>query len=75
MTIPWDAPATIWLKDPVEGHAIRNRLDMPSMPLREAVQFVMGTSSGAIEGLVIQMDDATGEYIGAEIAALAKHLP
>jgi len=75
MTVPWDASATIWLKDPVEGHAIRNRLDMPSMPLREAVKFVMDSSSGAIEGLVIQMDDATGEYIGEEIAALAQHLP
>ncbi len=73
--IPWDKPATIYVRTPLVGGPPRERAESVGMNLRGAVVAAMGRSHGPTTNLVIKLDDGSGEIAGDAIVRLFDRMP
>jgi hypothetical protein len=70
--IPWTQPATLYSRIPVSEGRPRERALLSGGTLIDAVRHARSGSDGALDHLVIKIDDGSGEYGPEEIAWLAK---
>jgi hypothetical protein len=72
--IPWDEPATVYIREEHDGVGGQERPLGTGMKLRRAVVFASRRSEGIIHRLVIKMDDGSEEFAGATIGRLFERM-
>jgi hypothetical protein len=73
--LPWDDPATVYIREELDGGRLEERPLGASMKLRRAVVFASRGSEGIIHELAIKMDDGSEEFAGETIIRLFERMP